>query len=801
MRVKKKKIIIPICIILVICLVAGSVFAVVQMNASKKVVAVVPVNMISTYDSGEYSYSEGTVTSDVSQTVYLESEATVQEIYVQEGDSVEVGSPIIQYDTTLLQLDIESKQMDIKKLDLNINQTTKDIQSLKKGVVPSGGGMVGGTSPTADMGGKNRTLTAAGLEAASDTPPAETSTPETPVPETPEPPSATNNTDSTDTPEPTTGATSDSESETTEPERFAEKLLDKEFDFSKYDSTANAEGVITIPVSPETKMTPEFLNLLRGKNPDGTDVTEKPDPSDPAQAKKPDGKIRKVRLQLEDKGLIFDGEKISEPFINAKAECTLQEFMDNNNILPADELPSLDTKFFETYPSAQNSTRPLYVQCTSETLLTPSFIYLVMGRLADGSENPGGTALNVSLYLKDMDETLQLDGSKLALPYVTSVDTPIAQFIENKLELAQEPVKELGKDTILDPSKDHREVYEIYCDDSTIITKDFINRIREEKITVVLKIEGHASWITLDGSMLEEPSEKAIDTPLNEFIANGIALNEEIDESGGGGDIDIGGGGGGGGYTPDDIKKMLGDKQLELSKLQTQRKQAVLDLETLQKKLQNATVTSTITGVVTKAMPLDENTSTTEPFIVINSTEGLYLKGSLNELKLDTLTVGQQISATAWMSGTSFDATIREISPYPTSGYNYGNNPNSSQYPFIAYIENPEGLQEGEGVQITTGSYNPFTGITDTSSMNLGILKAYIRDDGDGKPYVYMANSEGRLEKKYVTTGKIIYNSYIEVKDKFITQDSYLAFPYGDAQEGVKTKIEEDFDKIYQNLY
>ena len=71
------------------------------------------------------------------------------------------------------------------------------------------------------------------------------------------------------------------------------------------------------------------------------------------------------------------------------------------------------------------------------------------------------------------------------------------------------------------------DVYEIYCDESTVITKDFINHIRENKMTVILKIEGHASWITLDGSKMEAPSESAIDTPIADFIANGIALNEK----------------------------------------------------------------------------------------------------------------------------------------------------------------------------------------------------------------------------------------------------------------------------------
>ena len=827
MKVKKKTIVIPICIVLVICLVAGSVLTIMKMNASKKVIPVYKADILSTYDYVNSSSSYGNVTSDVSQTVYLESDATVQEIFVQEGDSVEVGTPIMQYDTTLMQLDIESKEMDIKKLDININQTTKDIQSLKKGVVPTGGGTLpitdpgsgtgDGTSPMADMGKVPRTMTAAGMDAAT-TPPTDATDPassadpaSTEPPKTENPAAPVNSTEphTEPTTEPTTGNTdatdhtdtseasdqtdasesqSDTESETSSPdtdepqsetqapEAFTEPLLDKEFDFSKYDDPSKPDADIVIPISPETKITPEFINLLRGKNPDGSDVTQAPDPNDPEQAKKPDGKIRKAKLKLPDgKTLNFDGNQLNEPFINAKNECTIQEFMDNGNMLLTDELPSLDQKFFELYPSALSNGRMIMVQCTSETMLSPTFIYLMMGRNADGSENANGRPLTAALYLKDLKQTLELDGSKLVLPYVTSIDTPIAAFIENENELSQEPVKELGKDTVLDPSKDHREVYEIYCDDSTIITKDFINRIREEKITVVLKIEGHASWITLDGSKLEEPSEKAIDTPLNEFIANGIALNEESDEPGGDGGIDIGDGNGGG-HTADDIKKMLSDKQLELSRLQTQRKQAVLDLEKLQKKLQSATVTSTITGIITTAKPLDENTSTSEPFIVINSTEGLYLKGTLSELKLDTLTVGQKITGFSWNNGISFEATIREISPYPASSSdgNYGNNPNSSLYPFIAYIENPEGLRDGEMVDISTdSSYDPMRGISDGENSNLGIAKAFIRDDGDGKPYAYIANSEGRLEKIYVKTGKTIQNSFVEILDNAITPVSY----------------------------
>ena len=139
MNMKRKQVIIPICVVLIICLIGGGVFAVTQIQKNNKIVEVVPVTSVSTYNYDGYSSSYGMVTSDVSQTVYLESNATVKDIYVQAGDTVTVGTPLMQYDTELLELDIETKKLDIQGIDMNIQQANKDIQSLKKGVVPSGG--------------------------------------------------------------------------------------------------------------------------------------------------------------------------------------------------------------------------------------------------------------------------------------------------------------------------------------------------------------------------------------------------------------------------------------------------------------------------------------------------------------------------------------------------------------------------------------------------------------------------------------------------------------------------------------
>lgn len=57
-----------------------------------------------------------------------------------------MGTPLIQYDTQLIELDLETKQMELQGIDIKINQTQENINSLKKGVVPSGLGL-GGSAP------------------------------------------------------------------------------------------------------------------------------------------------------------------------------------------------------------------------------------------------------------------------------------------------------------------------------------------------------------------------------------------------------------------------------------------------------------------------------------------------------------------------------------------------------------------------------------------------------------------------------------------------------------------------------
>ena len=59
----------------------------------------------------------------------------------------------------------------------------------------------------------------------------------------------------------------------------------------------------------------------------------------------------------------------------------------------------------------------------------------------------------------------------------------------------------------------------------------------------------------------------------------------------------------------------------------------------------------------------------------------------------------------------------------------------------------------------------------------------------NGKSYVYTVNADGKLEKRFISTGKSVWGSYTEVKSG-LTLEDYVAFPYGDGlRDGAETVV------------
>ncbi len=159
----------------------------------------------------------------------------------------------------------------------------------------------------------------------------------------------------------------------------------------------------------------------------------------------------------------------------------------------------------------------------------------------------------------------------------------------------------------------------------------------------------------------------------------------------------------------------------------------------------------------------------------------MYIKGSVSELMLDQISIGQEITASSWDTGQEYVAEITEISEYPTNERMYGEgNPNASYYSFMAYIQDSGELSDGDSLDLSIDQNN-----TEIEDDSLYIEKAYVRTE-DGKSYVLKAGEDDRLVKQYVQTGKTISGSYIEIKSG-LSESDRIAFPYGKtAKEGIK---------------
>ncbi|HZK41446.1 MAG TPA: HlyD family efflux transporter periplasmic adaptor subunit, partial [Clostridia bacterium] len=237
------------------------------------------------------------------------------------------------------------------------------------------------------------------------------------------------------------------------------------------------------------------------------------------------------------------------------------------------------------------------------------------------------------------------------------------------------------------------------------------------------------------------------------------------------------------------------EMQTELKNLKSDLKQLELNYKSTSKKLEEGVVYSTINGVVSGLIEPEQAQIEGTPLMTVAGGDGYLIRGTMSELDFGQIEVGQTVDIMSWMSGTQCQGTITEISNLPaTSSYYYGSgNTNVSYYPFTVYVSGEYSLREGEYVEMTL-SYES------NGADTLYIERAYVRQEDDGRSYVY-ADKEGRLEKRYINTGKLLWGYYLEIKSG-LTAEDLVAFPYGsDVKEGVKTLDVSDSEFGYYPMY
>lgn len=101
-------------------------------QAEKHKVDVIPVSYLMDYYWGDEISMDGTVISGDVQNVVLSSDQLIEKVLVKEGDTVTVGTPLLEYDMTAVALDAAQKKTSLAVAEDNVRQAKKELERIKK---------------------------------------------------------------------------------------------------------------------------------------------------------------------------------------------------------------------------------------------------------------------------------------------------------------------------------------------------------------------------------------------------------------------------------------------------------------------------------------------------------------------------------------------------------------------------------------------------------------------------------------------------------------------------------------------
>ena len=243
----------------------------------------------------------------------------------------------------------------------------------------------------------------------------------------------------------------------------------------------------------------------------------------------------------------------------------------------------------------------------------------------------------------------------------------------------------------------------------------------------------------------------------------------------------------------EELNKAVAAKTQEIKETEISNKLAKLDLDKKLRELGDGNVYAEFSGTVKTVRDATEAYNNSEAVVELSGGGGYYVSGTLSEMDLGSVKVGDTVQISSWRTGAFCEGKIVSIDDYPTqNSNNWGDgNRNASYYPFKIFVEEDANLEPNDYVDI---QYQKVSTQQQTGS-SLYLESMFIRED-NGKSYVMVRNEDGRLEQRWVQTGRDLWGSYTQIRGG-LTIDDYVAFPYGrDVVEGAQTK-EATADQLY----
>ncbi|MDC7278138.1 efflux RND transporter periplasmic adaptor subunit [Butyrivibrio fibrisolvens] len=208
------------------------------------------------------------------------------------------------------------------------------------------------------------------------------------------------------------------------------------------------------------------------------------------------------------------------------------------------------------------------------------------------------------------------------------------------------------------------------------------------------------------------------------------------------------------------------------------------------KKINNATVASTVDGIITKIAD-DTNPYTSDgTFITILASKEMRVKGQINEQNVWSINVDEPVTLRSRVEkDKTWSGTITKIDTESKQDENSDNlygggssEDSSTKYPFYITLDSSEGLMMGQHLYIELGQ----TGAPEMDfSDGTYLYDYYIAYDEEGNPFVW-ADKNGKLVKQSIELGDY-HEEQMVYSVSGIDKDTKIAYPMEDLTEGMKT--------------
>ena len=709
-----------------------------------KDVDVFPVNMLGSSDSWyDRVNTGGQVRVDKMQAVYLTSTQTVTEVYVQEGQQVKVGDPLLAFDTTLDEVELTRKQIAIDQLDLDLQEAREQLEEINTYKVgsPGGGFSIPDTpAPTAEpqpttiplfQGGEGTLEDPYVYLWAEDMPLSDFTVEQLLLLAQPSP----------------------SPSPSQDPEASQEPEASEEPGPGGETAEVPAPGALTPVGAGQTWAVGGLISLARPGSGrmllDSADPAEPPLPSDtptPTSTEEPTATDTPSSTDT------------PEPEDTATPAPTPVPY----GQMSGDEIMAMFTALKDDAPAL----KALYEGLTEAEKQT------IVGKISAEQRQ----------QLLDWFKAAGVESPALPDTPAQATQTPATQATEKPADATEAPKSTEEPEATSTPEPtptpsaaptgaSYYMVFEIRANDS--MQGDILRAFEIQFILSGKEWQQYWSFVVLD--------------PMYQPQTNWVP---EEPDFGGGSWFDSSQY-----YSASEIERMRRDAEARIRDLTLQLRMAEQELKSVQYELSNGEVLCTTDGVVKTVLDPDVALESNEAVVLVSGGGGYYVDAFMSEFDMQNLHVGDTVTVENYMAGEEVDGVITEISQYPDTDSDYidyytnSANGNTSKYPFTVAIDESANLREGYYVNV----YFSATGaVQEEDGDGFYLENAFIRTEGS-RSYVYAAGADGLLEKRYVTTGKSRYGYATEITGGLDIETDYIAFPYGrSVKAGAKAVFKED---------